>query len=244
MNRMREKLKSERGASILLALLLLLICMMVGASVLMAAASNAGKTRSNKDSHQAHLALSSALWLVIDDLMSKPYYGRYSYQETEDTPGSIKKLYYKQEDGSYECQLGKTLQEDMDSLFAEVMKHRQTNNTDPNATYEYKPISGLDIEHEYTVAPSDVKHFEDFKVKVTVTVGQKNDMGILTLQASLPDSEEYKDYLIQAELTAALPKWEQPGGSNQESGTSIYRSGPMQWKSPKITREFAEEAEP
>ena len=36
-------MRSQRGASILLALLFFLVCAMVGASVLMAAASNAGK---------------------------------------------------------------------------------------------------------------------------------------------------------------------------------------------------------
>ena len=41
MGSIRGKLRSQRGASILLALLFLLACMMVAASVLMAAASNA-----------------------------------------------------------------------------------------------------------------------------------------------------------------------------------------------------------
>ena len=47
MNTLRKKLHSQRGASILLALLFLLVCMMAAASVLMAAVSNAGKSRSN-----------------------------------------------------------------------------------------------------------------------------------------------------------------------------------------------------
>ena len=45
MKRVKEKLKSRRGASILLALLFLLVCVLVAMSVLMAAASNAGKIR-------------------------------------------------------------------------------------------------------------------------------------------------------------------------------------------------------
>ena len=64
MERLREKLKSQCGASILLALLFLLLCMMVAASVLMAAASNAGKLCSNQEEHQKYLTVSSALWLV------------------------------------------------------------------------------------------------------------------------------------------------------------------------------------
>ena len=42
-----QKLHSQRGASLLLALLFLLLCSMVAASILMAAAANAGKYRSN-----------------------------------------------------------------------------------------------------------------------------------------------------------------------------------------------------
>ena len=49
MKTLNRKLHSQRGASILLALLFLLACMMVAASVLMAAASNAGKIRSAED---------------------------------------------------------------------------------------------------------------------------------------------------------------------------------------------------
>ena len=48
MKTLREKLHSQSGASILLALLFLLVCMMTAASILMAAVSNAGKLRSNR----------------------------------------------------------------------------------------------------------------------------------------------------------------------------------------------------
>lgn len=241
MGRIHEKLKSERGASILLALLLMLICMMVGASVLMAAASNAGRTRSNRDSHQAYLALSSALWMVIDDLTSQPYYGRYSYVETHDPDDHVTSKIYKQEDGSYACQLGSVLRDDMDSLFVEVMNRQSASDT-TGAIYETKSSTGLSTEHILTVSPDD-EHFDDFTVRIMMTVGQQNDKGILTLQASLEDTEEYGDYLIQAELTAALPAWKGPSNENKDSEKSeCYRSGAMQWADPKITRELTEEA--
>lgn len=77
MKRLRKKLHSERGASILLALLMLLVCMMVGASVLAAAASNAGKIRSNRVEQQRYLTLSSAIRLVADELQKARYTGKY-----------------------------------------------------------------------------------------------------------------------------------------------------------------------
>lgn len=78
MKTLREKLHSQSGASILLALLFLLVCMMAAASVLTAAVSNAGKIRSNYEEQQRYLALSSALRLVAGELEQAEYRGRYT----------------------------------------------------------------------------------------------------------------------------------------------------------------------
>lgn len=83
MEALKRKWKSSRGASILLALLFLLLCVMVGVSVIMAAASNGGKIRSNQEEQQRYLALSSALRLVCDELESMEYVGRYKYGYVE-----------------------------------------------------------------------------------------------------------------------------------------------------------------
>lgn len=79
MEMLRKKWNSSRGASILMALLFLLVCMMVGASVLMAASSNAGKIKSNREEQQKYLTLSSALTLICDELESVEYVGKYCY---------------------------------------------------------------------------------------------------------------------------------------------------------------------
>lgn len=78
MKQLNEKLRGQGGASILLALLFLLVCMMTGASVLMAAVSNAGKIRSNYDEQQKYLALSSALRLAAGELEKAEYTGKYT----------------------------------------------------------------------------------------------------------------------------------------------------------------------
>ena len=62
-----RRISFPSGASILLALLFFLVCAMVGASVLMAAASNAGKSRSSREEQQKYLTLSSAMQLVCDE---------------------------------------------------------------------------------------------------------------------------------------------------------------------------------
>lgn len=81
MEALKKKWHSCQGASILLALLFLLVSMMVGASVVMAAASNAGKIKSNKEEQQKYLTLSSALNFVVDELVSVEYVGQYVYDE-------------------------------------------------------------------------------------------------------------------------------------------------------------------
>lgn len=79
MEALKNKLKSRRGASILLAMLFLLVCMMVGTSVVMAAVSNAGKLDSVKKEQQKYLTLSSALNLLVDELENVEYKGQYNH---------------------------------------------------------------------------------------------------------------------------------------------------------------------
>lgn len=84
MKRLSKKLRSQSGASILMALLMLLVCCMVAASVLAAAASNAGKARSNRVEQQKYLTLSSAIQLVADEIQKAEYKGKYTvYEWTE-----------------------------------------------------------------------------------------------------------------------------------------------------------------
>lgn len=114
MKTLREKLHSQRGASILLALLFLLACMMVAASVLMAAVSNAGKIRSNYEEQQRYLALSSALRLVAGEIERAEYRGRYDVDqwtekitviEADGTETVTETNYYRvtQKPGAFTC---------------------------------------------------------------------------------------------------------------------------------------------
>ena len=82
MESLKRKWNSCRGASILLALLFLLVCVMAGTSVLMAAASNAGKIRSNKEEQQMYFTLISAVNLLCDELQSVEYVGQYTITDS------------------------------------------------------------------------------------------------------------------------------------------------------------------
>lgn len=115
--RLRKKLRSESGASILLALLMFLICALVGATVLAAAASNAGKARSSRTEQQKFLNLSSAIQLVADEIQRAEYTGKYQVYkwdvttttttEIDGTPITTSKTDYyfrcEQAEGEYSC---------------------------------------------------------------------------------------------------------------------------------------------
>ncbi|NCB62072.1 MAG: hypothetical protein EOM52_00410 [Clostridia bacterium] len=72
-NRIRAKLHSSSGASMAIALLFLLLCLTVGAVVLTAAASNAGRMSHSRESQQDYLTVSSAARLLRDELEGLTY---------------------------------------------------------------------------------------------------------------------------------------------------------------------------
>ena len=56
MNRISKKLKSQSGASLIIALVLLLVCVMVGSVILSSAAGNADKMRKRESEQQEILS--------------------------------------------------------------------------------------------------------------------------------------------------------------------------------------------
>ena len=69
MNRkVKEKLNSKRGASVVLALFLLLVCAFAGTSALTAARANVGRYSTMRETQQDYLSVTSAAKLIIADL--------------------------------------------------------------------------------------------------------------------------------------------------------------------------------
>lgn len=215
MERLREKLKSECGASILLALLFLLLCMMVAASVLMAAASNAGKLRSNQEEHQKYLTVSSALRLVCGELERCAYYGHYTYhredvtkeveEETVDANGNtvvtIKEEHdyyihtYTQTDGEFNCGLNAQgqvlpLGRSLDQIFAKKLAAGAGVNENPDDEYQYEPKYQVFQPPKHTMTVT-AEGFEE----VTVSFEMRED-GVIHLVARLAEG-----CAMEAELT-------------------------------------------
>ncbi len=129
MKRLSEKLSSQSGASILLAMLMFLVCCMVAASILAAAASNAGRMRSGRVEQQKQLALSSAIKLVCGELENAKYTGNYTiYRWTVETSSMDewgnqiyeRYFYCKQTEGEYSDGLASLvpLKEELDHAFS------------------------------------------------------------------------------------------------------------------------------
>lgn len=220
MKRLRKKLGSERGASILLALLMLLVCMMVGASVLAAAASNAGKVKSNQTEQQKYLTLSSAVQLVADELKEASYTGKYKVWEWEvtttttdssnllnpvTTTDSESFFYCQQIEGTYSCKdltdqlpLGKELDEIFCQQFA--AKGGEAKG--------YKPLEDTKVE------PSTVR---TLTVTLPDGLGGYPDSGPAQYQASKTVTVEVK--LDHATKHILLTAWEGTGLTPDKSRT-------------------------
>lgn len=68
-----KKLKSNSGATILMALLLILLAMAVGAAILTAAVSAAHHMKSDREAQQNYLTVSSAAELIRDSIAGDTY---------------------------------------------------------------------------------------------------------------------------------------------------------------------------
>ena len=102
MNRLKEKLRSEGGASLLIALLVFLLCVLVAATVLAAAVSNAGRARSNRAEQQRYQTLSSAMRLICGELEKTEYAGKYKYYTWDN--GGVSYYYCEQASGGVAMQ--------------------------------------------------------------------------------------------------------------------------------------------
>lgn len=240
MGSIRGKLRSQRGASILLALLFFLVCAMVGASVLMAAASNAGKSRSSREEQQKYLTLSSAMQLVCDELTAAEYTASFSQTKivsiqknmgTAEKPQMVHdyyEYYYKQNIGSYTGGFSQDILpvlDTLDGLFAKgrlpvtVFKNKDHHIYDSDFTVS----SDQTVELELAVTDPDSGTGLNLPVKVTVVLKQDPAFRIY-VTARLADDESYSMY---AELICGtVPQI--------EAGKTTY--GPIKWTLSQITR--------
>lgn len=243
MKRIGEKLKSQRGASILLALLFFLLCAMVGASVLMAAASNAGRSRISREEQQKYLTLSSALQLVCDELTAAEYKGTYtvktiSVNGTDDKGNPIVVYTYKQfsqGEGEFTCGLNDVmpLRNELNYLFAELFSKTGGGLFQGDDVYVQTSQKSEPSEHTLTLTVDGQadKPGLTTPVTVTVTLGSGKDQTVayrIYLKAELGNDSTYTMYAeLQNNTVPTLTAAE----GDQECVVN--------WKLSQITREEA-----
>ncbi len=93
-----RKLKSNRGASIIIALLVLLVCVTAGAAALTAASANAGRYTHMRRDQQRYLAVSSAVKLVREELAGQSFSATAILNESVD-PETMEHIYQLQSEG-------------------------------------------------------------------------------------------------------------------------------------------------
>lgn len=253
MERVKRKLKSERGASILLALLFFMISMVAGASILMAASSNAGRVRSNRREQQAYLALSSAVKLVADDLAKAEYCGRFTYEESKDDTTEVMTHIYTQTEGSYSSGLSGLLLKDFDAIFYDYMNDARTFMEGTNVhTFIPKldagpfiPLGSTDDfrRHEWTVTP-DASSLSGFSVKMTLKVYSDYRIDIKAELTAVPaeyrDFETGDEYVMNAELTPTANPPVIDKNAAYVNGSADNSTPPMSWKIGWVTGENEE----
>ena len=236
MKRLKEKLKSKDGASLILSLLVFLLCIMVAASILAAAVSNAGKARSDRVEQQRYQALSSAMRLVCGELEKVEYKGKYRvYTLTDTTTG--KNLYYCKQEKDGEIAMsaahsaqsfkltnfdfmggpdgsGGILNKEMDDVF-----RKQFQDADGNPKTGYGPLEDDDVITAAGAAASPIR----------LTVTLPSDLDGYPYEAGGMPYEEYeipKTANIKIELdhdkgSIKLTAWLDDSGTSPSKGSGI-----------------------
>lgn len=232
--RLREKLHSESGASLMLGLLFLFFCLMMGALVLTAASANAGRTSRIEGEQQRYLAVESAALLLREDLRDMAFVGGYEvstvttyYTDTgTDENGEEYTYTYSNTTGPFYLPLdpqltGAELTElfrgDLDTIY-------QSGTTNPG-----RPPTPAAPRYELAVSAS--KHEEQLGAAATVSI----DPTTYDLTILLKDSEGGNTTKLYFQATATSKSSFSSEGSNPRTDTTAYTTT-VTWADAVITK--------
>ena len=239
--RLTQKLHSRRGASFLLALLFFLICALAASSVLMAAASNAGRSRSARAEHQVYLTVSSAVRLLCDELTDCEYQGQYHYWEVENSQvlpdGTVihypPDKYLAQETGTYQytgggdAKFAQLLLDDFDYLFSQQFDEvtgmtkvtTLSGLTAPQPpTLTVTPDSGVEaLDSQPVTVTLEVQ--DDYSIHLTAALDDFTMTAELARDSSEPDLPSVVTGPGQTAPAAWRLGWIDPGDSFTGGGT-------------------------
>ena len=92
MKKLKNRLASRRGASLLFAMLVFLLCALAGTAALTAASANSGKYAHMREDQRKYLAVSSAVELMKDQLTNSRFIATLETTEVTTYHGGCKGL--------------------------------------------------------------------------------------------------------------------------------------------------------
>ena len=102
MHKLKQKLKSQTGASITFALLLFLVCAVVGSAVLVAGTAAAGRMSKVAEMDQRYYAVNSAARLLMDQVAGDKNTVTIIKKESKEPPAASKYYLLDNETGKEE----------------------------------------------------------------------------------------------------------------------------------------------
>ena len=170
MNAVKKKLKSQRGASAVIALMFFVVASAVGAIVLSSASANAGRATHALSDQQEYYAVESALKLITDDFASGEM--RFPAEEDAEPSGdAAQKHILKIEDFVFS--------ETEDSIHYEVKKSVSIVSDDCPGMPEVSGTLTLQYTKQKEDAPNDLNNF------LIVLAKTKKDVDDLKLSDNL-----------------------------------------------------------
>lgn len=176
MRRVKEKLHSRSGASILFAILIFMLCVLAGTAALTAAGANAGRYTHLEAEQQEYLSVASAVQLLKEEIVGMEYNA--SVTETVDGSTAIKTYIWTPDPPVAS-----------DSPFSGLFQDYFTSLFVTWTTFGEYPTTG------YTAPSIDFGTGNLSKKTLTVTVKDNPDMGSVTVTLTAD-----KNYRITVEV--------------------------------------------
>lgn len=226
----RSKLKSRRGASIIIALLVLLICITAGAAALTAAGANAGRYTHMRTDQQRYLSVASAARLVRSELCGQSFTATAEITENRTmSPEGVQtttfQLVVNEDDMTYTGIFEPWLSEDLKGLFkATAVPESWWNQAGlavPTATTGTYEGLGMDVDSD-----------EPLLDKVCWTLALDDDYTLTARFYLLDDGAQYYPMVLTIPATKVRDETSEPVPDPNVAGQrwTTTRTVEIQWR--------------
>lgn len=175
---LRNRIRSNSGATILLALLFFLLCAMAGSIILSAGSAAAGRISGLKETEQSFYSVTSAAQVLREEIEGQEFR---AYTETIDGVSTGGPVY----EVMPESKLGKVLEKAIIEIYEDKQSTADANLTISPSDAEYKDILGE--------VKANLVMTDDYKIEITFTVNDSQKY-ICKLTAKALVDRTHSDY--------------------------------------------------